>query len=215
VFLYSLSLEPFTNIEVFNQKYMELSVGQSNEFYELRESMLTPKYYLQDIGITMLLISIILLIFLKIGNGYIKSPKNKILFMVLAILLPLITVIGFIFDLFQGIYRNEFPHWADSLGIPLAGVPIQLIFLLIWSTLHLFFLKKMKISSIAFQLSTLKKINFWLILISFISFLLVMLSLIDGLYWYSIPGLFWIYYYLSLGVVRVGEQTPNKTLDDE
>ncbi|HHH53237.1 MAG TPA: hypothetical protein ENK91_06230 [Bacteroidetes bacterium] len=215
VFSYSLSLDPFTDNEVFNQKYSELSVGQSKEFFELRDSMLTPKYHLQDIGISLILISTLILIFFKMGNGYIKSPPKKYLFIILAVLLPFLTVSGFVFDLSQGMFRNEFPHWADSLGIPLAGVPFQFIILLIWSSLHLLFLRKKKISSVIFKVSNLKQINLWLIIISIFSFILVILELTGGHYWYAIPGLFWIYYYLSLGIVRVGNQTPNKTLDDE
>jgi len=215
IFLYSLFLDPFTNNEVFYQEYMKLSVGESEKFYKLRESMLTPKYYLQDIGITISLICVILLIFLKKGEGYIKSPKNKFFFIILALLLPFFTVGGFVFDILQGMYRNEFPHWADSLAIPMMGVPIQFIFLLLWSSLHLLFLKNLQISSTKFKLSTIKKINAWLLFISFISGLLVISSLLYGQYWYSIPGLLWIYYYLSIGIVKVTEQSPNKAFDDE
>ncbi len=209
--LISHPMEPFTNLELFKHKYMQLSTGDSKSFFELRESFLTPKYFLHDCGISLITISTLFILLLNIGKGYIVTPSKKIYFTLLAIVLPFISVAGFAFDLFQGMDRIEFPWWADTLAIPLSGIPIDLIILLIWSFTHLIFINNKEISAVKFQLSKIKKINYWLLIISSITTIIVILTLLDGLYWYGIPGLLWIYYYLSIGLINTDNTSLNKS----
>jgi hypothetical protein len=200
LFGYSLSMKPYTDEDLFEKKYMELSSGQSKEYFELRDSMLTSKYRIQDTGITFFSIALLFGLFLKLGNHSLKSPRTKSGFVLLAIGLPFLTVAGYVFDLLQGMDRQEFPHWADSLGIPLAGAPIQLIILLVWALLHLFFLKGLEIESQNIALS--KSHNYWLIFLSVLTFLLLGVCMFYGQYWYALPGILWLYFYLSLAAVR-------------
>ena len=201
LFGYSLTLKPYTDGELFEKKYMSLSSGQSKEYFDLRDSMLTSKYRIQDTGITFFSISTLVWLIFKFGNNSFKSPRSTIGFVLLAICLPFISVSGYVFDLFQGMVRQDFPHWADSLGIPLAGVPIQLFILLFWSVVHLLFLRGSKISSQ--KVAPSKAYNFWLIFLSIITALLVFLCALYGQYWYAFPGVLWMYFYLSLAAVRV------------
>jgi len=189
LFSYSLQMEPFTDVDLFMKKYMELTSGQSDKFYLLRENMLTSKYKLQDIGITLILLSLSITILLKLGRGNILSPPNKSLTILFAILLPVITISGFAFALLQASQRNEFPHWSDSLGAAFIGIPFLFIILLIWSIAHLSFAKNV----------IARPLNPWLKLISVITAILSILSLLQGHYWYAFPSLLWLYYYLSVG----------------
>ncbi|XPF95296.1 hypothetical protein ACM9HF_04585 [Colwellia sp. RE-S-Sl-9] len=207
--LYSFILEPYSDPELFNQQYMSLDNSQSAEFYALREEMLTPKYLLQDLGITIISFLFILMLLLKLGKGKIKTP-NKPLLILLAFTLPFITAAGSVFDLFQGLFRGEFPHWADSIGIPLSGIPIIFIVLFIWSMLHLLFISigqtpvtKVKITPLPISSSLSFKLNPWIIFVSFITIILTCLSTVYGQYWVSVPGVFWLYYYLSIGAIRL------------
>ncbi len=207
---YSFLLEPYTNNQEFFAKYMKMGPGQSNEYFQLREEMLTPKYRLEDTGITLSLISIISLIILKSKKGSLLSPKEKYLVVALAITLPFLTIASYVFDLFIGMSRNEFPRWADSLGIPLMGVPIEFIALLIWSSLHLLFIKKYKQSPISSAITL--KLNPWLIFVSAVTLLLTLIFIFGGQYWYAVIGALWIYYYLSVGVNRIYFKTMAKNI---
>ena len=208
LFIYSLFLEPYTDIELFQEKYMQLSIGQNKEYYNLRDNMLTTKYIFQDIGLFLVLFSSLLFIMRKLGKGFLVTPKSKLLFILLAVFLPIVTSLGYVFDLMQALERGEFPHWADSIGIPLMGVPVIFIALLFWSLFNLIFLYETQIKARKITYDMIKKINIWFKIVSIISLLLVIDSMLLGQYWYGIPGILWIYYYMSLGINRYISKNP-------
>jgi len=219
ILVYSCTLEPYSNYDLFYEQYMALDHSQSSEFYALRDEMVTPKYLLQDIGISLILFFLIAKSLLKLGKGKIVTPSKPLL-IALAFVLPLLTAAGSVFDLFQGLFRGEFPHWADSIAIPLAGVPIIFTILLVWSMSHLLFISvsqtpitKMKIVSLHISLKTIPKLNRWILFISCVTFILTALSAVYGQYWVSVPGTLWLYYYLSLGTIRLN--APNKLLKQD
>jgi hypothetical protein len=200
---YSFSLDAYTDNDRFYERYMQLSSGQSDAFFKLRDEMLTPKYRIFDSGITLILASQLALLLLKLGRGDWRAPTKKGYLWMMAILLPVISVVGYVFDLVQGSLRDEFPHWADSLGIPLMGVPVQLGFLLMWAIAH------MSLSRGCNQLGTplararLRWADTWLILVAGATLLMVISCLFFGQYWYAIPAMLWLYFYLSLMAIRV------------
>jgi len=200
LFGYSLSMKPYKDEDLFEKKYTELSSGQSKEYFELRDSMLTLKYRIQDIGITLFSIALLVGLVFKRGHNSFKSPRSKSGFILLAIGLPFLTVFGYVFDLVQAMLRQEFPRWGDSLGISLAGAPILLVVLLAWSVLHLFFLTGSKIN--AYSLAPSKSHNFWLIGLSILTALLLTMCAFYGQYWYALPSILWLYFYLSLAAIR-------------
>lgn len=200
LFGYSLTMKSYTDEELFMKKYMELSSGESEKYFELRDSMLTSKYRIQDSGITLFSIALLVGLMFKLGQHSFKSPNSKLGFVFLAICLPFLTVFGYVFDLMQGMHRQEFPHWADSLAIPLAGAPIQLILLLAWSLLHLLFIKGNAISAQNIILS--RSHNYWLNFLSILTTFLLIVCAFYGLYWYALPGALWLYFYLSLAAIR-------------
>lgn len=50
---YAYSIAPYKDEALFMERYMALSAGQSNEYWKLRDEMLTPKFQLQDYGGTL------------------------------------------------------------------------------------------------------------------------------------------------------------------
>lgn len=199
---YALTLSPYKNQQLFMERYMSMSAGQSEEYWKLRDEMLTPKFQLEDYGVTLAAIAVAMFLVTRKGKARLQSPTSRKALVVLAIALPFLTVGGYVFELLQAAYRGEFPHWADSLGIPLMGVPIQFIILLVWSLAHLGFLRGAYQPSTPLVHAVSRKANWWLLFISTVTGLLVLASATTGQYWYAIPGALWLYFYLSLGAVR-------------
>lgn len=164
--------------------------------------MLTRKFQLEDYGITLVAMAVAMFLVTRKGKARLQSPSSRKALVVLAIALPFLTVGSYVFDLLQAAYRGEFPHWADSMGIPLMGVPIQFIVLLVWSLAHLSFLRGAYQPSTPLVHAVSLKSNWWLLLISAVTAILVLASAGAGQYWYAIPGALWLYLYLSLGAVR-------------
>lgn len=92
------------------ERYIALSDGQSNEYWKLRDEMLTPKFQLQDYGGTLVALSIGVLLVSRRGWRHLKSPKSRAKLFGLAVAAPLLTVGAYVFDLLQGFARGEFPH---------------------------------------------------------------------------------------------------------
>jgi len=202
LFSYALTLSPYKDEKLFMERYMSMSNEQSEQYWKLRDEMLTPKYQLQDYGVTLTSIAIAIFLALRNGKVRIQSPKSRKTLVAVAITLPLFTCGGYVFDLLQGFDRGEFPHWADSMAIPLMGVPIQFAILLVWSFAHLAFLRGVYNSSISLTHAISLKANWWLLFVSSITAVLMFLAAAAGQYWYAVPGVLWLYFYLSLGAVQ-------------
>ena len=198
---YAFSLAPYKDEALFMKRYMALSDGQSNEYWKLRDEMLTPKYQLQDYGGTLVALSIGVLLVCRRGWRRLKSPKSRAKLFGLAVAAPLLTIGAYVFDLLQGFARGEFPHWADSMAIPLMGVPVLLIVLLVWSSAHLAFLPRTYHAELLSRALS-RQANWWLLLVSAVTTLLVALFAATGQYWYGIPGAVWLYFYISLAASR-------------
>jgi hypothetical protein len=194
---YAYSLSPYTDGAFFNERYMALSAGQSDEFWKLRDEMLTPKFQFQDYGGTFVALAVVLFFFSRKGWGQLKSPSSRATLIGIAFFAPLLTAGSYVFDLFQAFDRGEFPHWADSMGIPLMGTPVLLVVLLVWAGAHLAFMRS-RYQCAPLALAVSRQSNWWLLTVSAITALLVALCASVGQYWYAMPGCVWLYFYLSL-----------------
>jgi hypothetical protein len=197
----SLVVAPYKDERRFNESYMAMSSGDSERYWTLRDQMLTPKYPLQDYGITLLALAMVFQLVTRTGNFEMSSPKRTSTVVAVAVALPVVSTASYVFDLFQGLTRGEFPHWADSLAIPLMGAPVLFVCSLVWSLLHLFFLVGGYTKS-NLRNAISKKTNLYLLLLSGVTALLVGSAVALGQYWYAIPGGLWLYYYLSLAAGR-------------
>lgn len=199
---YALTLSPYKNEQLFMERSMSMSAGQDDEYWNLRDEMLTPKFQLEDYGVTLVALAIAMFLVTRKGQIRLQSPNSRKTLVALAIALPFFTVGGYVFDLLQAYDRGEFPHWADSMGIPLMGVPILFIILLAWSLAHLNFLRGVYQPATPLAQAVSLKSNWWLLLISIVTAILVLTSIAAGNYWYAVPGTLWLYFYLSIGAVR-------------
>ena len=197
IICYAYSIAPYKDETLFMERYMALSDGQSAEYWKLRDEMPTPKFQLQDYGGTLIAIAAGVFIVSRKGWRQLKSPNSRAMLFGVAFIAPFLTVGAYVFDLFQGYARGEFPHWADSMGIPLIGVPVLLAVLLVWSGAQLAFLRG-SYQSAPLALAMSRRSNWWLLSISAITVALVALCASVGQYWYAIPGVVWLYFYLSL-----------------
>lgn len=175
--------------------------GDSKAYHEARAKALTPKYWLQDYGFTLAIVAVVVAVLCR--KRGLSAPGSRAGFAVVALAAPLLTAAGLAFDLFQGFERREFPPWADSLGIPLAGVPVITLALLIWSCAHFVFLTGItKRPNVGLSLAALRGGNKWLLFVAAATALLVAMLVADGAYYMAVPGALWLYYYCSISAVR-------------
>lgn len=198
---YAYSIAPYKDEALFTERYMAMSDGQSNEYWKLRDEMLTPKFRLQDYGGILVALSIGILLVSRKGWHHLKSPKSRATLFGFGFAAPFLTVGAYAFDLLQGFARGEFPHWADSMAIPLMGVPVFLLLLLAWSGAHLAFLRGPYHSELLSHALS-RQANWWLLAVAAITAVLASLSVAVGQYWYAIPGFVWLYFYISLAASR-------------
>ncbi len=199
---YSFTLNPFKDEKLFLEKYQGLTFGQTEAYFKLYEESLTSKYRIQDIGLTTITFPLFFLLLYKTGRGKISTPRSRQGFILLALALPCLSTLGFVFDINQMCWRHEYPHWADSIGLPLMEVPVWFIISLIWSLLHLFILRRIKIAAVPLKSAFQSNLNPWLAILSGLTLLLTLFNIYLGEYWYAIPLALWLYYYLSLGAVK-------------
>ena len=199
----SLTLSPYKDEALFNSKYMEMSSGQSEAFYKLRDEMLTPKFQLEDYGISLLALAAVVFLLFRKDGLQIPAPSSRKWLITLAIVLPFITVAGYVYDLLNAYNRGEFPSWEDSMGIPLMSAPGLLIGLLFWVVGHFGFLHGDYPSAAKIERESISATNSWLKFVSAIAVLLTTLFFALGQYWYAIPSLAWVYFYFSLATVSV------------
>jgi hypothetical protein len=194
LFSYSFKFDRYTNEQEYNDLYMSLGPSDSEKFYELRDKYLTPKFGLQDYGLTFFFTGLIFLFFSYKG----KTPSKKFIIILVGFAAALLSNIAYVGDLFLEMYRESYPHWADSLGIPLMGVPVLLILSFVWVGLNLTGMSEPFKTGI--QILPLKKDNFnkWYFSILIVTILLTLIVIVDGYFWQVIPGFLWIYFYTSL-----------------
>ena len=180
---------------------MALSAGQSAEYWQLRDAMLSPKFQLQDYGGTLIAVAVGVFLVSRKGWRNLRSPRSRAALLAVAVTLPFLTVGAYVFDLLLAFGRGEFPHWADSMGIPLMATPVLLVVLLVWSVAHLVFLRPPYRPALLSRAVSLKA-NWWLLILSAFNAALAIFCVSVGQYWYAVPGIIWLYFYMSLAAAR-------------
>jgi hypothetical protein len=199
LWLYSATLQPYkTGNEA--SWYSAVQQGDSKAFHEARRAQLTPKYRLEDYAGTLLTLACAVAAYSFVAVR--RAPKTNLGFALLAIAPPLALGAGFIYELILGYSRFEFPPWADSLGIPLMGVPVLLLIGLAWSAAHLALLRGKRLTGSPFTFSGLRAAGLWLKFVVGATVLLLVLVTTGGAYWYAVPGLLWLHFYMSLASTR-------------
>lgn len=193
-------MEAILDWDEFGQRAID--PRDSSIYFKVRRELLTPKYILIDHGIQAFLIGVLLLFIHYRFNGKLYAVSSHKSTITLAIILPFFTVASFLFDLLQGQARWEFPPWADSIAIPLLGLPITLIILLIVSALVMLFSKRSKTDLLEIREAFHPRINPILAIFLLAVIALTALSVYEGKYWFSVPTLLWAYYIGSVAAQR-------------
>ena len=138
-FLYSLTLEPFKNYDIFQNKTME--IGESvmetknkyTEYDKLRNSHLTIKYEMFDYSMIMIITSL----FVGFISFAKKANVSKLKKMLLGFLSFLSLILSFYIDLFIYVSRDGAPYWGDLIGIPMYYIGEITIYILIYFAFNL------------------------------------------------------------------------------
>jgi hypothetical protein len=196
----SLQMQPFASADG-EDWFSNVPQEDSQAYHQARSQALTPKYLLEDYGVTLAFVAAaVALLSRKRG---LLAPASSFGFAVVALTAPLLTAAGCTFDLIQGFERREFPPWADSMGIPLAGVPVIAVVLAGWSYAHLAFLSCIKeCANVRLSLPVLRGGHKWLLFVAAVTASLVVLGVAEGSYPMAVPGALWLYYYASILAVR-------------
>jgi hypothetical protein len=194
--LHSATQSPYKDTQEFHRRYGEMKHGDSKKYFELRTEMLTNKYLIEDRAVTGIIFSLSALFFSF--HRRVRSPNSGAMFTALAVGLPVGTCAAFVADLTTSVARGEAPHWADSLGIPLMGVPPIFLILLAWALAHLYLLHGKPVNGASLNLAFSRRANWWLLLMASLTSLVFLSAAFDGSYYFALPSIAWIYFYLSL-----------------
>ncbi len=206
--LYSSTLDPYTNEEAYDEKYLSLhGENKTAQFYALRKEYLTNKYSLEDYGITTIIIGISTLLLFRKGWRNIKTPNSKIAIVLLGLLSVFLGILGYAGSIYLDAIRSDFPMWADSIAIPLMYIPTISWILLIWLAINFTgIFGEFKTGKYIHKLK-FNNINYWYAAASILSLLLTAYSLAWGDFWNTAAGISWSYFYLSMLVGRRGSTT--------
>jgi hypothetical protein len=113
------------------------SHSASEKYWIIRDSQLTWKFRLQDYGATAFAIALLVacsaLLRRTQGVSYlfrIRTPEKLRSPIVIGVVATVIMTVANAVSLFLGAARDEFPPWADSIGIPLMGTAVIFLGLL-------------------------------------------------------------------------------------
>jgi len=196
----SVSMAPFQLGADGGLPMLRVPDGNSEAYFMAWDQAVTAKFKLQDYGVTLMAFALAIAAFCW---RPFKAPPSRLGFVILAVAAPFLTVAGYIFDLIQAQARLEFPPWADSLGIPLMGVPVLFLGGLVWAFAHFMLLAGVpQRVDVVLSVSAVRRGNPWLLIVSAITAVLVVAMAAEGAYFYCIPGFLWLYYYAAIAAVR-------------
>lgn len=209
---YSFAISAYTNKDEYHEKYMTLdwqelgSRSASERFYELRKEYLSNKYRVQDYGFTFLILGVSSLLLFRKGKS-ITAPSSNAKIALVGFGAAVLTICGYVGDLFLEFYRGSYPWWADSMGIPLMGVPFIGFIFLGWAAINLLAMNGKFEPGAPISFRQIKGSNYFYLLLFVLTALIVLLCAIEAYFWMVLPGVFWLYFYSSLWA---GRNTANK-----
>lgn len=202
-FTYSITLESYSNLEEYNEKYYSLEGEDKYEkFIELREEYLTPKYKIQDYSLTLFVLGISLF-FIYRNNSNLRIPQTKTNIGLIGFTAFVLTIFSLFGRLFLDSSRGEYPHFSDSYGIVFIAYFWMSILLLIWYLLNLFGLLGDLNHENTVKNINLKNISYWYTLISFLTCIVLVFLIIEGSFFMTLSFIFWLIFYLSILIARI------------
>ena len=200
VLTYSTTLQPYTDKEEFYEKMSSLMDEENNsqKYHELRDFYLTPKYALENYGLIAVILGLYTLLLIPDHWWNFQSPRSKWIIGVIGLLAVLLTIGGYVGDLFLEATRDRYPPWADSLGIPLMSVPFLFWTFLGWFAVNLIGFKKPFRTSVSIQEFKIRSTNYWYLALTVLTAIITLTLMYEGDFWWTAAGIMWIYFYLSL-----------------
>jgi hypothetical protein len=223
LFAYSFTLNAYIDEAAYTEAYHSIDrtkLGRETsfrEFYDLRDRFLTNKFRYQDYGATFSSLGLFLIFLVRKGWKNITSPNASWKIVLLGFSAALLTTAGYIGDTFLEFFRGSYPPWADSLGIPLSGVSILFIIFFGWAAINMVGLSGKFSSGASISNIGVRRLNWWYGILAIITSLITLLCVYDGFFWLVLPGLLWLYFYLSImaGRKAANQANPRAELSSE
>ncbi len=183
----------------------------SEQYWNVRDSQLTLKYPLQNYALTLLVSS--LAVSIPMSVLHVKrirdllrahSPRKFSALLLIGILAAFLTPLTDIARTFLSSWRDEYPPWADSIGLALMRSPISFSFLLAIVLVYsgagwLYFAGGQTIAS-AFHRTTCPPM-WWCFLTgapAALVLLMILLFIAFGEFFYIVPSILWLTFFLFL-----------------
>jgi len=200
VFAWGYRMPRYHDKRAYERRYHALDgPTRSADFYALRAEFLTASYRLQDYGLTAVLLGCVLLPVSRSRKISGLFPKRKFTVGLLGCAAAWLVYRAEVASLYLDMSRDEFPHWADSIAIPLGGMYIISAALVPWAIVHSFFTPS---TQGQFQRLKFSVVNCWLALLISVTLAFLLIVVGDGYFWQVIPCALWIAFYLSIWIKR-------------
>ncbi len=181
-------------MDEYKQALDTVSYRDSEAFYAVQEQYRSEKYRIYDLGIFDLMLGgVIFLATIMQCTRILAAPR--IVIVLLAIIVPLLSGSGQVVGLELSAQRDTFPSWADTLAIPFVGVIFYCFFSLLFSLCHLGYLQDCRGDSISLTKCPSK----WLAGLIVLNLIFMVSSAFDGAWWEVFPSVLWLYYFASIG----------------
>lgn len=125
-----------------------------------------------------------------------RLPERRLPVALFGTLAAMATIGAEVGSLFLDMARGEFPWWADSIGIPLSGMPFVFLGLLCWVGFHMWLLPKtiQRNYSGAAVICT----KAWLTAMGVFAATYLAYAACIGDFWSLLPMVMWLGFYFSL-----------------
>lgn len=196
----SASMQPFLFEGIDGHLLTAVAYGDTDAYWQAWQEALTFKFLLQDYGVTLLILGVLVGIF---GKWRPRAPATRMGFIFVASLAPVATAGGVLFDLIQAKSRREIPPWFEWLEASLLGVSVVLVVGLACAFVHFTLLAGIGAQRNAcISIGSARCSGPWLGLSCSLALLFSLAYIAHGVYWYAVPGLLWLYFFASIAAVR-------------
>jgi hypothetical protein len=198
----------------FQRRYMEIDPYQADAsriYRGLREEFMTARISWQNYGNTLMMVGCLLPAAASGFSLMQRMARKRFMALLLGIAAAVATTGTELVSLFLDLQRGEFPWFADSIIIPMIGLPFILLLLLGWVAVNL---------ALRYEAQRSVKGNrrwffrFWLRVMGVITCLLALRALGTGDFLFLAPSLLWLAFYFtlwrSLAISTVWSATDNR-----
>lgn len=200
--IFGLTMPLYTDEPAYQNCYQSIAVeaGQeqvaAEQFKLCRETFLSKKIIVIRYSATVFLISIFSLWIAFRGGRSLHAPQKKWIVTTVGLLAAITTGATYVADLLWNASLEVYPHWSDSLGIPIAVAPVLIVFgIIVWG-INLLLLRKCTSAPVEPIFSgSWKDHNKFLLAEVFVAVFLVLDACFFGDFFSLIPNLLWLSFF--------------------